>query len=78
MSSLIKAPPQAIMKQSPADDARAQIVIARERLINKLNVVQRSLAPMIHWKEVVKRHPVATIGAAFLVGYAISRFFFRK
>ncbi len=78
MSSLIKAPPQALTKLSPADDARAQIALARERLIDKLNVVQRALSPVTHWKEVVKRHPVATIGGAFLIGYAISKFFSRK
>lgn len=79
MSSLIKAPPQALTKLSPTtDDARAQLAIARERLINKLDVVQRALSPLNHWKEVVKRHPVATIGGAFLIGYAISKYFSRK
>ncbi len=78
MSSLVKAPPQALVKPSPTDDARAQLAIARERLKHKLNVVQRALTPMTHWKEVVKRHPVATIGGAFLIGYAISKYLTRK
>ncbi|MDP2271161.1 MAG: hypothetical protein Q8N23_34525 [Archangium sp.] len=78
MSSLIKAPPQALTKLSPAEDARAQIAIARERLVDKLDVVQRALSPVLHWRAVVKRHPVATIGGAFLFGYAVSKFFSRK
>lgn len=82
MSEIIKAPPRAIVPASTPDEARAQLAAARERLVRQLDYVQRALTPTLvnaaRWKEVVKRHPLVTIGGAFLVGYALSKLFSRK
>lgn len=78
MSEIIKAPPRAIVPASTPDEARAQLAAARERLVKQLDDVTRALTPMSRWKEVVKRHPLVTIGGAFLVGYALSKLFSRK
>ena len=79
MREIVKAPPQAIVRRpSTPDEARAQITRARERVMKNLEVIQRTLKPVTHWADVVKRHPVATIGGAFLIGYALSRLFSRK
>ncbi len=79
MRELAKAPPRAIVPvPKTADEARAQIKSARERVVKNLEVIQRTLRPVTRWAEVVKRHPVATIGGAFLIGYALSKLFSRK
>ena len=82
MRELAKAPPSALTTARAAegstDEARAQLVAARLRLSSKLDDVQRALTPIIQWQQVVKRHPLATIGGAFLIGYALSKLFSRK
>lgn len=78
MNQIIKAPPRALAPASTPADARAQLVAARERLAQKLDIVQHTLEPLSDWRTVVKRHPLATIGGAFLFGYALSRLFSRK
>lgn len=79
MREIVKAPPRALVPvPATADEARAQLNRARERVMKNLEVVQRTLRPVTHWAEFVKRHPVATIGGAFLIGYALSRLFSRK
>lgn len=81
MNDLVKAPPRAITPAS-ADEStekvRAQLAAARERLAKQLDDVQRALTPVTRWQELVKRHPLVTIGGAFLVGYALSKLFSRK
>jgi hypothetical protein len=47
-------------------------------LAKKLEIVQHTLEPLSDWRAVVKRHPLVTIGGAFLFGYALSRLFSRK
>jgi hypothetical protein len=78
VNQLVKAPPSAIVPVQTPEEARAQLAAARERLARRLDDVQRALTPMTHWKDMVKRHPVLTIGGAFLVGYAISKLFSRR
>jgi ElaB/YqjD/DUF883 family membrane-anchored ribosome-binding protein len=78
MSQIIKAPPRALAPVATTDDARAQLVAARERLAQKLEVVEHTLAPLSNWRVFVKRHPLATLGGAFVIGYALSRLFSRK
>lgn len=79
MRELAKASPRAIVPApKTADEARAQIKSARERVVKNLEVIQRTLRPVTRWADVVKRHPVATIGGAFLIGYALSKLFSRK
>lgn len=78
MNQIIKAPPRALAPVSTPEEARAQLAQARARLMQKLEVVQHTLAPLTDWRTLVKRHPLATIGGAFLFGYALSRLFSRK
>lgn len=78
MNQLVKAPPSALVPVGSPEEARAQLAAARERLVKRLDDVQRALTPVTHWRDVVKRHPVLTIGGAFLVGYAISKLFSRR
>lgn len=78
MSAIIKAPPHTLAPAATTQDARAQLAAARERLLQKLAVVEKSVEPLANWRVAVKRHPVLTIGGAFLVGYAIARLFSRK
>lgn len=81
MRELVKAPPRAIVPASAPqtpDEARARIVAARARVVKNLETIQRTLKPVTRWAEVVKRHPVAAIGGAFLFGYALSKLFSRK
>ena len=78
MSQIIKAPPRALAPVATTDDARAELVAARERLAQKLQVVEHTLAPLSNWRVLVKRHPLATLGGAFVIGYALSRLFSRK
>lgn len=78
MNQIIKAPPRALAPVSTTEEARAQLAAARARLAQKLQAVEHTLAPLSNWRTFVKRHPLATIGSAFLVGYALSRLFSRK
>lgn len=81
MNDLVKAPPRAITKASAGDSTeqvRAQLAAARDRLVRQLDDVHRALTPVKHWRDVVKRHPLVTIGGAFLVGYALAKLFSRK
>ena len=78
MSEIVKAPPRALAPAATTDDARAQLALARERLAKKLEVVEHTLGPLSDWRVIVKRHPVITIGGAFLFGYALSKLFSRK
>jgi hypothetical protein len=78
VKSIVKAPPRALAPVASAEDARAQLAAARERLAQKLETVQHTLEPLSNWRTFVKRHPLATLGGAFLFGYALSRLFSRK
>jgi ElaB/YqjD/DUF883 family membrane-anchored ribosome-binding protein len=82
MTDLVKAPPRAITPSSTDEEsterARASLAAARERLLKQLDQVHRALTPVTHWRDVVKRHPLVTIGGAFLVGYALAKLFSRK
>jgi hypothetical protein len=78
MTKLIKAPPSALAPAGSTEDARLQLEVARARLARTLDDVQRALTPVLHWQDFVKKHPVVTIGGAFLFGYALSKLFSRK
>jgi ElaB/YqjD/DUF883 family membrane-anchored ribosome-binding protein len=77
-SPLAKAPPRALAPAQTTDDARKQLADARARLKQKLAQVKHSIEPLADWRTLVRRHPLATIGGAFLVGYALTRLFTRK
>ena len=78
MNKLIKAPPRALAQVVSTGEARAQLAAARERLARRLDDVHRALSPMKHWQDVVKRHPLVTIGGALLIGFALSKLFSKK
>lgn len=77
-SSLVRAPPRALAPVKSTDEARAQVAAAREKLLARLETVERAIEPMANWRTIVKKHPLLTIGGAFVVGYALSRLFSRK
>ena len=77
-SSIVRAPPRALVAVKSTDEARAQLAAARERLLSRLETVEKTIEPMANWRSVVKKHPLLTIGGAFFVGYALSRLFSRK
>jgi ElaB/YqjD/DUF883 family membrane-anchored ribosome-binding protein len=78
MANLVKAPPRALAQVATTEDARAQLAAARARLAKQLDDVHRALTPVTHWQDVVKKHPLITIGGAFLIGFALSKLFSRK
>jgi ElaB/YqjD/DUF883 family membrane-anchored ribosome-binding protein len=79
MSSIIKSPPRSLAPVSTAAEARDALVAARARLEKRLEAVENLIAPpLAPWRAAVKKHPLITIGGAFLVGYAISRLLSRK
>lgn len=75
---IVPAPPRALVLTKDEDEARAQLELARARLVARLDKVQRTLKPFTHWTELVKRYPWRTVGGAFVVGFALSKLFSRK
>jgi ElaB/YqjD/DUF883 family membrane-anchored ribosome-binding protein len=77
-SAITPAPPRTLAPVKDAAEARAQLAAARERLLQRLEVVEHTLEPLANWRSVVRRHPLLTIGGAFVVGYALARLFSRR
>lgn len=77
MSQLIKPPPRALVAVRSVAEARLQLDLARARFAKKRDELEQTLRQM-HWSNVVVKHPLITIGGAFLVGYALSRVFSKK
>lgn len=75
---IVPAPPRALAPVKTTDEARAALAAAREKLLARLEVVEQTLEPLSNWKSVVKKHPLLTIGGAFVVGYALARLFSRR
>jgi hypothetical protein len=75
--AIVRAPPRALAPAKDTADARAQLAAAREKLLARLEVVEQTLEPLSNWRSVVRRHPILTIGGAFVVGYALARLFSR-
>lgn len=61
-----------------AAEARAELVAARERARRALEAAQSQLGKVGDWREVVRRHPYATLGGAFVVGYTLARLLNRR
>ncbi len=81
MSQMVKAPPRALAPVASAAEAREALSAARERLIDRLVIVEAKaldVASHLHWRALVRRHPVACAGGALLFGYALGRLFSRK
>lgn len=77
MSQIIKPPPRALVPVRNVAEARLQLDLARARFAQKRNELEQAFRQM-HWSSVVVKHPLITIGGAFLVGYALSRIFSKK
>lgn len=76
--SIVRAPPRALAPVASPAEARAQVAAAREKLLARLEVVEKTLEPVRDWRSAVKKHPLLTIGGAFVFGYALARLFSRK
>jgi hypothetical protein len=78
-SALVVAPRGALARraQTPAE-VKAQLHAARERVKAKLVTLEGELGTVGKWREVVRRHPVLTIGGMFVAGYLIGRIMGRK
>lgn len=79
--ALAKAPPRALAPVANAEEARAQLAAARERLARQLHAVEEQVTAVtktLGWRELVRRHPYACAGGALLFGYALGRLFSRK
>lgn len=88
-SAITKAPPRALAPVQTTEEARKALTASRERLMRQLEsvkhevetvrqAVQTRLEPFTDWRAVVRRHPMAALGATFLAGYALARLFSRK
>lgn len=78
-TALARGQAQAVVRanDSPAL-ARADLAAARARVARQLAALEQSLPPLTDWREVVRRHPMLTLGGAFFAGWALARFFSRR
>lgn len=88
-SAITKVPPSTLAPVQTTEEARASLAASRDRLLRQLDsvkqevetvrrAVQTRIEPFTDWRAYVKRHPLATLGATFLAGYALARLFSRK
>lgn len=78
---LARRPPLAVVKaeqQQSAAEVKAQLRAAREKAAESLKALEQRLGRAAQWREAVRRHPVLTLGGAFVVGYLAGRLFFRR
>jgi len=66
-----------ISSLTPAQ-ARAELVATRERARAQLAALEAELKAVISWREVVRRHPVATLVGAFALGLTLSQLWRRR
>jgi hypothetical protein len=52
-SSIVRAPPRALVAVKSTDEARAQLAAARQRLLSRLETVEKTIEPMANWRSVV-------------------------
>lgn len=74
-TALTPRPPQAIER---ADVARADLAAARAKVRRQLDELEKSLPAVPPWRDVIRRHPLLTIGGAFVVGWAVARWFTKR
>jgi ElaB/YqjD/DUF883 family membrane-anchored ribosome-binding protein len=78
-SALARVPTQALEKTNDsAAQARVDLARARERVSKQLAALEQSVPALTNWRDVVRRHPVLTLGGALLTGFAIARLFSRR
>lgn len=78
-SAITARPPSALSTRevTPAE-VKAQLEAARERVKAKLERLEQDLGAVGRWREVVRRHPVLTIGGVFVAGYLLGRWWGRR
>jgi hypothetical protein len=78
-SALVKAPSAALARrtQTPAE-VKAELHAARERVKARLSTLEGELGTVGRWREIVRRHPVLTIGGVFVAGYLIGKWWGRR
>ena len=64
--------------QLTPSQARAELVATRERTRAQLAALEAELIAVISWREIVRRHPVATLVGAFAVGLVVSQLWRRR
>ncbi len=79
---LSRRPPLAVVEaeeeRQSAAEVKAQLHAAREKAAQSLEALERRLGRAAQWRETVRRHPVLTLGGAFVVGYLAGRLLFRR
>lgn len=75
--SLTRAGPQMMAAVTPAQ-ARANLVATRARARAQLAAFEAELVATFSWREVVRRHPVATLVGAFAVGLTVAQLWRRR
>ncbi len=58
--------------------AKANLVATRERTRAQLAALEEELSVVVSWREVVRRHPVATLVGAFAIGFTLSQLWRRR
>ena len=78
-SEIIVRPPQSLARatETPAQ-VRAELEAARERVKVSLDTLEQSMGALAKWREVVRKHPVLTIGGMFAAGYLLGRLWGRR
>ena len=57
---------------------KADLAAARERAKLRLEAIEQRFKGVGDWRGAVRRHPLLTLGGAFVVGYALARLFTRR
>lgn len=76
-STAIVTRPPAEVEVSSAQ-VRLDLAAARERARRRLEALEQRLHHAVDWRGFVRRHPVLTMGAAVVAGYALARLFSRR
>ena len=78
-SAIVKAPNGALARraQTPAE-VKAELHAARERVRVKLSTLEGELGAVGQWREIVRRHPLLTVGGVFVAGYLIGKWWGRR
>ena len=79
-TAIVPRPPSALQVEARVTSAqvRAQLAVARERARQKLEAIEQRFKGVGDWRGFVRRHPVLTLGAAFVTGYALAKLFTRR
>ena len=69
--TLVKGPHG--LPEASAEAVRADLEAARNRVRDRLAVLEQDLGRAGRWRKVVRKHPVLSLGAALAVGYLVGR-----